>query len=102
MANIIIRRPDRELLSPELVPPHLRRGVSGTVRGYEEADTIMRRYDRRSEGGQALKPLMITDERENDRVAIEGHNRARDGLGRPVDGEQIVMGSKHKKRTCFI
>ena len=100
--HIIIRRSERDLMSPEHVPAHMRRYVSASARGYEEADEIVRRYDRSSEGGPRIKPVMITDERENERVAIEGHNRARDGLGRPVDGEQIVMGYKPKRKQYFI
>ena len=97
MPYIHVRRPDRELMSQEHVPAHMRGRVSGTARGYEEADEIVRRHDRRSEGGPAIDPVLITDERENDRVEMEGHARAVGEAG----AEQIVMGRKPHRRRVF-
>ena len=85
MTGLIFRRSDREILSQAEVHPRFRGKVSGAARNYDEAERIVRKYDRRSEGGMALDPLVVTDPAENDRVAIEGHNRA------GIDGERLVM-----------
>lgn len=76
MTYQINRRSERDRLNPEHVPAHMRGGVSGTARGYEEADEMVRRYDRRSEGGPAMRPVLVTDEKENERVELEDHTRA--------------------------
>ena len=95
--ELIFRRSQRDLMSPEHVPAHMRRDVSAQARGYEEADAIVRKHDRRSEGGPAIKPVLVTEEREVDRVAMEGHARA---VGEAA-AEQLVMGGKVKRRVRY-
>lgn len=95
MTGLIFRRSDREILSQEGVHPRFRGKVSGAARSYEEAERVVRRYDRRAEGGQALPPLVVTDQKENDRVAVEGHNRA------GVDGERLVKEPRMKGKRTF-
>ena len=97
MANIIIKRTDRDALSRAGVPEHYRGRVSGTARSYEEADEIVRRHDRSAVGGPRLAPLIVTDTRENERVQIEGHAKAIP----EARAEEVVMAPKPKKRTYF-
>lgn len=93
MPGFVFKKSDRELREAAQGRP----GVSAAARGYEEADAIVRRHDRRSEGGPAIEPVMITDERENDRVEMEGHARAVGEAG----AEQVVMGRKRRTKTFF-
>ena len=73
----------------------MRGRVSGAARNYDEAERIVRKYDRRAEGGRALPPMVVTDKRENERVAIEGHNRA------GVDGERMLGEQRMNGRRTF-
>lgn len=95
MTGLIFRRSDREILSNQEVHPRFRGRVSGAARNYDEAERIVRKYDRRAEGGMALPPLVVTDQKENDRVAIEGHNRA------GVDGERLLGEQRMKGKRTF-
>lgn len=95
MTGLIFKRSDREILNQAEVHPRYRGKVSGAARNYDEAERIVRKYDRRSEGGSALPPLVVTDQKENDRVAIEGHNRA------GVDGERMLGEQRMKGKRTF-
>ena len=96
--QIIVRKSQRDVMSPEHVPAAMRGRVSASARGYEEADQIVRRYDRRAEGGPKIAPVMIADERESDRVEIEGHARV---IGARA-AEAIVGSRKPRRRTYFV
>ena len=84
-------------MSPEHVPAHMRRDVSASARGYEEADQIVRQHDHRADGGPAIKPVMVTEHRELDRVEMEGHARA---VGE-ARAEELVMSRRGRRRVFY-